>query len=731
MTDPMNDNPGSQQQVPTPGRIVEGFFRGLDEALTRALDQLTPLVESQLQTLNELIAQAQEDFTKGCGGLCESFEGEGPPPQEKLEDLEQVIEGQLAWLYKRVRGGLDRELRKLSPGRTPLTQTLEKLQRDYAKQGDQLPETLPLPCGHCPTNGEGEGRTVVSPIRMLAKTTLPRPTETRKHPLLTEHATAFAAVQAQLDDLWRSLRFHLEATMAELSAPTETAEAAEQGKDQANQLQAAHDQVAGILAASAEKLAAAGQPLQQFWSDLPDRVQAEHQELCEALRRNIAESGLLRARLRRARKRFAERLVRLLPLRSIREQLEAADEGGPRGLKHRLLGLLGGLRQLTGEKDAEDSTLLTLTDLPSLEELARRTETLPRLYRRMFEQGPLLNREFMVGRESPMLQLEQIFTRWQQGKACSVAVIGPEGSGKSSLLNCFESEYGAQQPVLRREFGQRLRSEAQVLELLKQWFEADAEVVSLNDLIAHIRSRPRCIVIAEEGHNLLLRVIGGRGAIQAFFRILVGTRGHCLWLVSFRRHPWQRMNDQFQIEQYFTHQIPTLFHDQKQIEEALMLRQRTSGYPVLFLGEADDEEGESAQEHLKETFFRELFEASGGNIKAALYFWLLCVDYNREENRLQLCSVGKLDHSFVRKLDRLYLFSLAEILCHGGLSVDEHASIFRLDPVRSQLTLDYLQQLTLLECKGAPAEGGTGRYVLSPVFYKAVTGSLESMHIVY
>lgn len=719
-----------------PGRILDEFFRNLDAALKSALDQVGELAQLNEEFRNGQLLRAGEDFARSRDRLAQSFavvETSRPLAAADLERLENEIEGQLTWLSKRVRGGLDQEFKRLSPRRNPVGKILSNLARGYGKSADKLPEQLAVPLGRCPTAGEPPSRTVSCPVRQLALDTLPGEGAVKNHPLVAEYASAYDQVQARLDDLWRNLRFHLEVAMADLTAAIEQlrGEDPTEPSQGAARVAGARDVVLDILAETAAKLAADDQPLADFLTGLSQRLQQQHAELCEKLRREIAAAGQLGTRLRGLRQNWALTLAGLA--QNGRKLLGiAVPKEGAAGFQQRALSLLSELRGLTGDGgNKEDRTRLALTDLPSAAALATQSNRLPRLYRRMFELGPLQNREFMVGREQPLEQLEEILARWQQGKTCSVAIIGPEGSGKSSLINCFESEFGAEAPILRRDFKQRLHSEAEVLTLLRQWFEAGEEVNSLTALVTHILARPRCIVIAEEGHNLLLRVIGGRGAVQAFFRVLVATRGHCLWLLSFRKHPWQRLDDQFQISQYFTHQISTLFHDQKQIEAALMLRQRTSGYPLTFLGESEEKDQAKAQKSLQETFFRELFEAGGGNIEAALYFWLLCLDYDQETDQLRICTVGKLDHGFLRKLDRLYLFSLAEILCHGGLDPSEHARIFRLDPSKSRLTLDYLQQLTLLEYKPAANTAQGERYVLSPIFYKAVTSTLESMHILY
>jgi len=271
------------------------------------------------------------------------------------------------------------------------------------------------------------------------------------------------------------------------------------------------------------------------------------------------------------------------------------------------------------------------------------------------------------------------------------------------------------------------------------WLAPHADELSdENDVIRLILERPPGILVLEGGHNLMLRVVGARRAAESFFSILQATRHHCLWLMSFRDHTWRRLDLLLGINRFFTHQINTLFHDQKEIEEALLLRQRTSGLP-LFFREADEgksrAEGnppsDDTQDKLRKRFFCELFEVSGGNIEAALYYWLLCARWMPTEQRMEICPLGKLDRSLLRRLERTCHFTLAEVLCHGSLSVDEHARIFRLTPMQSRLMLEYLQQMTLLDRKSGDPESADEIYVVNPILQATTLRVLEDLNILY
>ena len=91
----------------------------------------------------------------------------------------------------------------------------------------------------------------------------------------------------------------------------------------------------------------------------------------------------------------------------------------------------------------------------------------------------------------------------------------------------------------------------------------------------------------------------------------------------------------------------------------------------------------------------------------------------------------KFDDRFIRNLGRPYLFSLAEILCHGTLTPEEHGEIFRMDSLHSRLMLDYLCEISLVEMHEADDNGQAVHYGMNPVFYYPVSSSLESLNILY
>lgn len=386
------------------------------------------------------------------------------------------------------------------------------------------------------------------------------------------------------------------------------------------------------------------------------------------------------------------------------------------------------LKSLLNSEVATQESLLQVTDLPDWGDLLNRGNRLPGQYAARFQPDPLTDGHALHGREVELASLNEVLARWESGRACSVAVIGPEGSGKTSLLNCFVAETATRHPTLMAQLNQRVACLQDLLGMLAEIFGVDSAFTSVNELVRYILARPRQVFVLEYGHNLTLRQTGCREALQAFFHILIETRHHWLWVVSFRRYPWERLLMTAAIAQYFTHQVTTLYHDQQQLRHIIEKRHAATGLGLEFLAA---ENSQQSQEVLAESFYRNLFAATGGNVAAAFYYWLLSLAEDGSAETIRIMPLGSVDADYLRSLDRSYHFTLAEIIWHGYLSCQEHQHLFMLSREASRLQLEYLEQLSLVEADGIDEDGFAHRYRLNPAYFKPVIELLESLHLIY
>ncbi|MEZ5198546.1 MAG: hypothetical protein R2764_19825 [Bacteroidales bacterium] len=81
---------------------------------------------------------------------------------------------------------------------------------------------------------------------------------------------------------------------------------------------------------------------------------------------------------------------------------------------------------------------------------------LPFVYQRLFKIEPLESFELFVDRPEPLNVLKHAHTKWTNGKFAPVVIIGEKGSGKTSLVNCFQKNSVVDEKVIKIDLFEKL-----------------------------------------------------------------------------------------------------------------------------------------------------------------------------------------------------------------------------------------------------------------------------------
>ncbi|MBN2720415.1 MAG: ATP-binding protein [Proteobacteria bacterium] len=388
------------------------------------------------------------------------------------------------------------------------------------------------------------------------------------------------------------------------------------------------------------------------------------------------------------------------------------------------------------ESESPQEGTLSLDTLPSLEEILKGPDALPPDCLRFFLPAPLEDEGLLLGRESEMERLKAALKAWEGGRPEAVALVGPQGAGKTSLANCLLGHYPGDWRILRSVIRKRLSTEESVLGFFNGLFDLDPPAADAGTLMERlVKAEPR-IVLVESGHNALLRVLGSQKAAELFFYILLGTRGRHFWLLTFRDLAWGNMDRQLGIARCFSQVVRVEPLSEDTLQDALNLRIAGSGLKPFFYTsqeksiqarkgpEEDNREGEQA-------FFKGVLANTGRNLFAALYFLLLCSRYDAQTSSMVLWAPEHLDLSFVKGMEKFILLSLAEIAGHGSLTRTEHERIFRTDGLRTGMIFGFLELAGLVGAVPGEHEESERPFEISPIVHHAVTTALEKINMIY
>jgi len=177
------------------------------------------------------------------------------------------------------------------------------------------------------------------------------------------------------------------------------------------------------------------------------------------------------------------------------------------------------------------------------------------------------------------------------------------------------------------------------------------------------------------------------------------------------------------------------------LQETVLQRHRRSGLRLRFV---EPREGrallrrrlrrlrgtEGHQRLLEDDFFEQLHRISDGNLKLALFHWLLAADFESEEGAVSMRPLVRPDFAVLDALDTSQNFTLKALLEHRTLTLDEHRAVFRLPRQESYQVFEALQNRRLIE-ELAPAGSRAARYRIRPLLVGAVTSHLRTRNIVH
>ncbi len=380
-----------------------------------------------------------------------------------------------------------------------------------------------------------------------------------------------------------------------------------------------------------------------------------------------------------------------------------------------------------------------LLDMPRWQQISARQRLLPARYRAAFNLAPVAaDTPWAIPREQKLQQFHAALARWQRQLPTLLAVVGPDGCGRTSFLNALEARLPEATPVHRLNLSSGIRDETVLAKLFAPLYELDADA-SWPEVQAQL-TRPRDqIILLDNIDALLLRTPGAYRAFKTLLATMLASQSRTLWVVSFGAQAWRRADHTYQVGRYFSSLITLDYFTQEEFHAVLRSRITHTGLTLRFNAAAPDDGGvtgaapdtapDAAEMDAAVTaYLDKLYELSGGNLPAALLHWHCATHIDAGAQTIQADALEGVDFGAIKSFAAPHHFTLAEMLTHGGLTLAEHQTLFRLSETESRIILYHLHAHRVVERREADGEN---IYYVDPALYTPIANALITAHVLY
>ena len=316
----------------------------------------------------------------------------------------------------------------------------------------------------------------------------------------------------------------------------------------------------------------------------------------------------------------------------------------------------------------------------------------PVAFQRLFADTSLDAGALLTGREHEVEKVRRILLGEEPGTSRAVAVVGVGGIGQDAVVKALVRGLSERLAVTRHELTEPVTDLAQVEDMLSPEREG--------------------VVIVEGLHWLFGIRPGGFAPLRRFLQGVLEDRGRNAWLISAQRPVWAYANRVVPLEDVFPEQVHLHALEREELRRAVLARHRLSGFevrftrgdghPLLWLKELITAESRD-EEVLEAHYFERLHEATGGVLADALQLWMASIkDLETGSGTMVIGELPRTPLHYVRRLPEAALMTLRQVARQGRLTVEDHATQFRVDRTESEAELSRMTHwgLLVLDARG-------------------------------
>jgi len=313
---------------------------------------------------------------------------------------------------------------------------------------------------------------------------------------------------------------------------------------------------------------------------------------------------------------------------------------------------------------------------------------LPLYYSQLFVDKRMISKEFLVDRKKEIMWAAKTIETYRKGYKGALLLIGERFSGKSTLSQTIAAKYFDRQKVFHvfapaggsidlKAFENRLAGALQ----------RDGKP---NVMISTLPQRS--VVIFHDLELWWERSKDGLQLIDKIIDLIYLLSDHCFFIVNSNSHSFRFINKIRSIEDTFINAIECQPFDSEEIQEAILLRHRSTGLKFELAGQREENISNLQLARL----FNKYFDVSGGNIGQAMHYWISNIK-KVEPKLLKIQLPVNLNDFTLNNLNMEWLIILQQFELHGQLSRARLGRILGSDLNAADQAILYLKRSGLIQ----------------------------------
>lgn len=313
--------------------------------------------------------------------------------------------------------------------------------------------------------------------------------------------------------------------------------------------------------------------------------------------------------------------------------------------------------------------------------------------------------------------LARIDAAVEGGRGGLYAVIGERGSGKSTVVRRLAVGRSDVLVIEAQPGGLRALRPRLVAAL---GLDADVDDARIDE---HLRSErgPRALVI-DDAQRLVLPAVGGLDDLDELFALARASRARCAWIFCFGAVMWQFIEGARGVRPLFDEVVRTRPWTEEQIGELIRARSAAAGLTPSFRElqahpPVDETEREELAQRTEASYYRLLWDASGGNPGVALHMWRQALRV-AEDGAVVVSLYTGPDARELSALPLDIVLVLRSVLRLERVELDDVAS-------STQIPLRSVHDTVHFACSRGYVEEHEGRYRVTWTWLRSITVHLQ------